>query len=65
MCSNEEIEELIESFRQLPDLYRQSILGAVRERKNLYELQIASGQSEKCLSLAYCNSVKSVTQVVC
>lgn len=65
MCSNEEIEELIESFKQLPDLYRQNILGAVRERKNLYELQIASGQSEKRLSRAYYNTVKSVTQRVC
>ncbi len=39
MCSNEEIEEMIETFKELPDLYQQCILGVVRDRKALYDLQ--------------------------
>lgn len=39
MCSNEEIEEMIETFKELPDLYQQCILGVVRDRKMLYDSQ--------------------------
>lgn len=39
MCSNEEIEEMMTTFKELPDLYQQCILGVVRDRKMLYDLQ--------------------------
>jgi hypothetical protein len=35
-----ELEELVENFKQLPELYRHAILGIVRDRKQLYETQL-------------------------
>lgn len=42
MCIDTELEELIENFKQLPELYRHGILGIVRDRKQLYETQLFS-----------------------
>ncbi len=61
MCSNEEIEEMIESFKQLPDLYQQGILGVIRDRKNLYELQVACCQSKSHLNESYFKTIESTT----
>ncbi len=61
MCSNEEIEEMIESFKQLPELYQQSVLGVVRDRKKLYELQVACGQGETHSNESYFKAIKSAT----
>ena len=61
MCSNEEIKEMIESYKQLPELYQQSIIGFVRDRMTLYELQIASGQRKTHPNKSYFKTVKSAT----
>jgi hypothetical protein len=42
MCINTELEELVQNFKQLPELYRHGILGIVRDRKQLYETQLFS-----------------------
>jgi hypothetical protein len=40
MCSNEELQEMIESLNRLPDMYQQSVLAVVRDRIRLYEMQM-------------------------
>lgn len=45
MCINAELEELVENFKQLPELYRHGILGIVRDRKQLYETQLFSSNT--------------------
>jgi hypothetical protein len=40
MCTNEELKEMITTFKQLPDLYQKSIMAIVKDRKQLYELQL-------------------------
>jgi hypothetical protein len=40
MCSNEEMQEMIECFNRLPDMYQQSVLSVVRDRTRLYEMQM-------------------------
>ncbi len=40
MCTNQEFKEIMRTFRQLPDLYQQSIIGVIRHRKELYDLQL-------------------------
>ncbi len=40
MCTNQEFKEIVRTFRQLPDLYQQSIIGVIRHRKELYDLQL-------------------------
>jgi hypothetical protein len=40
MCSNEELQEMIESFNRLPDMYQQSVLSVVRDRTRLYDMQM-------------------------
>ncbi len=44
MCSKEETDEIVETFKQLPDLYQKWILGVVRDRKSLYDLQVAASR---------------------
>jgi hypothetical protein len=40
MCSEEEMKEMLESFNRLPDMYQQSVLSVVRDRVQLYEMQM-------------------------
>lgn len=40
MCNKEEMQELIHSFTQLPEMYQQNILGVVRDKISLYEMQM-------------------------
>lgn len=40
MCTSKELKEIIRTFKQLPDLYQQSIIGVIRHRKELYDLQL-------------------------
>ncbi len=40
MCSHEELQEMIENFNRLPDMYQQSVLAVVRDRVMLYEMQM-------------------------
>lgn len=39
MCNKDEMQELIQSFTKLPDMYQQNILGIVRDKIQLYEMQ--------------------------
>ena len=39
MCNKEEMQELIQCFINLPDMYQQNILGIVRDKIQLYEMQ--------------------------
>ena len=39
MCNQEEMQELIQCFTKLPDMYQQNILGIVRDKIQLYEMQ--------------------------
>jgi hypothetical protein len=34
------MQEMIESFNRLPDMYQQSVLAVVRDRTRLYEMQM-------------------------
>jgi hypothetical protein len=40
MCTSKEFKEIMRTFKQLPDLYQQSIIGVIRHRKELYDLQL-------------------------
>ena len=39
MCTKEEMYELTQSFVKLPNMYQQNILGIVRDKIQLYEMQ--------------------------
>ncbi|MEN9897093.1 MAG: hypothetical protein RLZZ66_742 [Pseudomonadota bacterium] len=44
MCSKEEMQELMQSFGKLPNMYQQNILGVVRQKIQLYQIeQIKNG----------------------
>lgn len=40
MCEEDELNELIYSFTKLPEMYQQNILGVVRDKIRLYEMQM-------------------------
>jgi hypothetical protein len=40
MCEENELNELIYSFTKLPEMYQQNILGVVRDKIRLYEMQM-------------------------
>ena len=40
MCDENELNELIYSFTKLPKMYQQNILGVVRDKIRLYEMQM-------------------------
>ncbi len=40
MCEEDELNELIYSFTKLPKMYQQNILGVVRDKIRLYEMQM-------------------------
>jgi hypothetical protein len=40
MCDENELNELIHSFTKLPEMYQQNILGVVRDKIRLYEMQM-------------------------
>jgi hypothetical protein len=42
MCNEEELDEMVTTFKQLPESYQQSILDMVRDRKQLYDLHVTS-----------------------
>lgn len=42
MCSAEELNEMVTTFKQLPESYQQSILDVVRDRKQLYDMHATS-----------------------
>ena len=39
MCNKDEMQELIQCFTKLPEMYQQHILGIVRDKIQLYEMQ--------------------------
>ncbi|GDX85944.1 hypothetical protein LBMAG43_19860 [Methylococcaceae bacterium] len=39
MCNKDEMQELIQSFTNLPEMYQQNVLGIVRDKIQLYEMQ--------------------------
>jgi hypothetical protein len=44
MCTKEEMHELTQSFEKLPTMYQQNILGIVRHKIQLYQIeQIKNG----------------------
>ncbi|MEN9898301.1 MAG: hypothetical protein RLZZ66_1950 [Pseudomonadota bacterium] len=44
MCSKEEMQELTQSFVKLPSMYQQNILGVVRHKIQIYQIeQIKNG----------------------
>jgi hypothetical protein len=40
MCRQDELNELMLSFTKLPEMYQQNILGVVRDKIRLYEMQM-------------------------
>ncbi len=44
MCNEQEIEEMIVAFRDLPDLYQRSVIAVVKDRTDLFSFQ----RSEIC-----------------
>ena len=49
MCTKDEMDELVLSYSRLPNMYQQNILGIVRHKIQLYQIeQIKNGFEINC-----------------